>query len=234
MSGSQHGAALPPRRLPDSSGISVVLADDHPLIRQGLRGAFEAELDFSIVAETGDGLETVRLVERLEPDVLILDLMMPGLGGLDVLPIVRQRTPRTRVVVLSMHADETFVVQALKNGAVGYVLKGCDAAHAVEAVRQAASGQRYLSPGISQRAFHVCDEQAERTPPEPHDLLTPRERQALQLAAEGHRNADIAARLSISPRTAEMHRANAQRKLGLKTQADLIRYAIRRGMIPAE
>jgi DNA-binding NarL/FixJ family response regulator len=210
------------------------LADDHPLIRQGLRGALEAEPDFSIVAETSDGLETVRFVERLKPGVLVLDLMMPGLSGLDVLPIVRQRSPRTRVVVLSMYADENFVIQALSNGALAYVLKGCDAVYAVEAVRQAASGQRYLSPGISQRAFHVCDQKAEHAPPEPHDLLTPRERQTLQLAAEGHRNADIGARLSISPRTAEMHRANAQRKLGLKSQADLIRYALRRGMISAE
>lgn len=213
--------------------ISIVLADDHPLVRAGLRGVLEAEEEFSIVAEIGDGLETIRLIERLAPDVLVLDLMMPGLGGLDVLPIVRQRCPRTRVVVLSMYANEDFVLQALKNGALAYVLKGCDPSHAVEAVRQAAAGRRYLSPGISQRAFDAYQEKAEASPPDPHDMLTPRERQALQLAAEGHCNAEIAARLSISPRTAEMHRANAMRKLGLKTQAELIRYAIRRGMIPA-
>jgi two-component system response regulator NreC len=212
--------------------ISIVLADDHPLVRQGLRGALEVEQDFAIAAETGDGLETIRLVERLEPDVLVLDLMMPGLGGLDVLPIVRQRCPKTRVVVLSMFAGEDFVLQALKNGASGYVLKGCDPAHAVEAVRRAAAGQRYLSPGISERAFDAYQKKAEAAPPDPHDLLTPRERQALQLAAEGLSNAEIADRLSISPRTAEMHRANALRKLGLKSRADLTRYAIRRGMLP--
>src|SRR5438046_2546546 len=128
---------------------SIVLADDHPLVRQGLRGALEAEPAFAIVAETGDGLETVRLVEHLQPDVLVLDLMMPGLTGLDILPIVRQRSPRTRIVVLSMYANEDFVLQALKNGAIAYVLKGCDPAHAVEAVRRAAAGRRYLSPGIS-------------------------------------------------------------------------------------
>jgi two-component system response regulator NreC len=213
--------------------ISIVLADDHPLVRRGLRGALEAEPEFVILGETGDGLEAVRLVERLQPDVLVLDLMMPGLCGLDVLPIARQRSPRTRVVILSMYANEEFVLQALRSGAGAYVLKGCDPAHAVEAVRRAAAGQRYLSPGVSQRAFDAYHEKAGSGPPDPHDLLTPRERQALQLAAEGHSCAEIAARLSISPRTAEMHRANAMRKLGLKTQADLIRYAIRRGMIPA-
>jgi DNA-binding NarL/FixJ family response regulator len=214
--------------------ISIVLADDHPLVRRGMQGALEAEPGFAIVAETGDGLETVRLVERLRPDVLVLDLMLPGLSGLDVLPIVRQRCPQTRVVVLTMYAGEDFVLQALKNGALGYVLKGCDTAHAVEAVRRAAAGQRYLSPGISERAFDAYQEKADSAPPEPHDLLTPRERQALQLAAEGHSNAEIAGRLSISPRTAEMHRGHAMRKLGLKTQGDLIRHAIRRGMISPE
>src|SRR5436309_6180704 len=121
--------------------------------------------------------------------------MMPGLGGLDVLPIVRQRAPRTRVVVFSMYASEDFVLQALKNGATGYVLKGCDPAHVVEAVRRAAAGRCYLSPALSERAFDVYQERAESVPPDPHDLLTPRERQALQLAAEGHTCAEIAARL---------------------------------------
>jgi two-component system, NarL family, response regulator NreC len=214
--------------------IAIVLADDHPVVRQGLRGALEAEADFAIAAEAGDGLETVRLVERLQPDVLVLDLMLPGLSGLDVLPIIRQRSPRTRVVVFSMYANEDFVLQALKNGASAYVLKGCDPAQVAEAVRLAAAGRRYFSPAISERAFDAYHEKAEASPPDLHDLLTPRERQALQLAAEGHSSAAIAERLSISPRTAEMHRGNAMRKLRLKTQADLIRYAIRRGMIPGE
>jgi DNA-binding NarL/FixJ family response regulator len=214
--------------------ISIVLADDHPVVRAGLRRVLEAEPEFAIAAESGDGLETVRLVERLQPDVLVLDLMMPGLSGLDVLPIVRQRCPRTRVVVFSMYANEEFILQALRSGAVAYVLKGCDPAHAVEAVRRAAAGQHYLSPAISEHAFDAYHEKAESASPDPHDMLTPRERQALQLAAEGHSCQAIAARLSISPRTAEMHRANATHKLGLKTQADLIRYAIRRGMISAD
>jgi DNA-binding NarL/FixJ family response regulator len=215
--------------------ISIVLADDHPVVRQGLRGALEAETEFSVVAEAGDGLETVRLVERLQPRVLVLDLLMPGLSGLDVLPIVRQRAGGTRVVVFSMYASEDFVFQALKNGAVAYVQKGSDPGHVVEAVRRAAAGRRYLSPELSERAFDAYHEKAESVKPaDPHDLLTPREREALQLTAEGHTCSEIAARLSISPRTAEMHRGNAMRKLGLHSQAELICYAIRRGMLPGE
>ncbi len=213
--------------------ISIVLADDHPVVRQGLRRFLEPEPDFSVVGETGDGLETVRLVERLRPDVLVLDLVMPGLSGFDILPILRQRAPRTRVVVFSMYANDDFIRQALRSGAAAYVLKGCDPAHAVEAIREAMAGRRYLSPAIARR-FEAYRGKAETAPPDPHDLLTPRERQALQLAAEGHTNAEIAARLSISPRTAEMHRASALRKLGLKSPTELVRYAIRRGMISPE
>lgn len=214
--------------------ITIVLADDHPLVRKGLRGVLEAEPDLSVIGEAGDGLEALRLVERQRPDVLVADLMMPGLGGLDLLPIVRQRSPGTRAVVLSMFSSEDFVLQALRNGAVGYVLKGCDPAHVVEAVRRAATGRRYLCPGASEGAFEAYHEKAGAAPPDRHELLTPRERQVLQLAAEGGTSAEIADRLSISPRTAEMHRGSAMRKLGLKAQADLIRYAIRRGMIPVE
>ena len=214
--------------------ISVVLADDHPVVRQGLRGVLETDSEIAIVGEAGDGLEAVRVVERLEPDVLVLDLMMPALSGLDVLPIVRQRSPRTRVVVFSRSTSEELVLQALKHGAFAYVLKQCATEEVREAVRRAAAGRRYLSPGLSERAFDAYHEKAEAAPHDPHDLLTPRERQALQLAAEGHSNAEIASRLSISPRTAEMHRANALRKLGLKSTADLVRYAIRRGMLPPE
>jgi DNA-binding NarL/FixJ family response regulator len=194
----------------------------------------ESEPDLSVVGESGDGLETVRAVEQLRPDVLILDLLMPGLNGLDALPIVRKRAPRTHVVAFSMYSNEDFVLQAIKHGAMGYVLKGCDPSRLVEAVRRAAVGRSYLSPKISEGAFKARLEKPESIPTDPHDLLTPRERQVLQLAAEGHSNGESAARLSISPRTAEMHRSHGLRKLGLKTQADLIRYALRRGMISSD
>jgi two-component system response regulator NreC len=214
--------------------ISIVLADDHPVVRQGLRGILETTPELCVVGEAGDGLDTVRLVGRLQPDVLILDIVMPGLSGLDVLPVVRQRSPRTRIIIFSMYSSEDFVLQALRNGAVAYVLKGCDPAEVIEAVRLASAERHYLSPAISERAFEAYQQKAQAAPPDPHDLLTPRERETLQLAAEGHSNGEIAERLSISPRTVEMHRSRAMRKLGLKTQTELIRYALRRGMLPPE
>jgi two-component system, NarL family, response regulator NreC len=133
--------------------ISIVLADDHPVIRRGLRGLLEMEPDFAILAEAGDGLEAIRVVERIQPDVLILDLLLPGLSGLDVLPIVRQRAPKTNVVVFSMYSNEDFILQALKNGATGYIPKGCDPIHTIEGIRRAATGRRYLGPAISEHAF---------------------------------------------------------------------------------
>jgi DNA-binding NarL/FixJ family response regulator len=214
--------------------ITVVLADDHPLVRQGIRAVFEAEPDLDIVGEVGDGLQALRLTERLKPNVLVLDLMMPGLNGLDALPTLAQRCPETRVVVLSMYGDEAYVRQALCGGASAYVLKGCDPSLLVLAVREAAAGRHYLSPPLSERAIEAYLESARTAPPDPHQALTPREREVLQLAAEGHTGAEIGRRLSISPRTVEMHRANLMHKLGLRTQADLIRYALRRGMIPLE
>ena len=214
--------------------ISIMLADDHPVVRRGMQTLLEAEPDFSIVSATGDGLETVRLVERLQPDVLILDLMMPGLSGLEALRIIRQRSPRTRVVVLSMYGNNAFVATALMNGASGYVLKGCEEENLVRAVREAVVGRRYLSPPITERAIDAYIEQVRVGQLDPHETLTAREREVLQLAAEGNTGAEIAARLHISQRTVENHRANVMRKLGLKNQSELVRHAVRRGLIPLE
>jgi two-component system response regulator NreC len=166
--------------------------------------------------------------------VLILDVMLPSLNGLDVLPIVRQRAPRTATVVFSMYANEDFVRQALKNGAAGYVLKGCDPAETAAAVRCVAGGGRHLCAALAGLAEEQPAPAVGAAPADRHDLLTPRERQAIQLAAEGHSSAEIGKALYISPRTVEMHRAKAMHKLGLKSQAELIRYAIRKGMIPAD
>jgi two-component system, NarL family, response regulator NreC len=214
--------------------ISIVLADDHPVVRRGMQTLLKSEPDLSIVGETGDGLETVRLVERVQPDVLILDLMMPSLSGLEALRIIRQRSPRTRVVVLSMHSNNAFVAEALKNGATGYVLKGSDDVNLARAVREAAAGRRFLSPPVTERAIDAYIEQARSAQLDLHETLTPREREVLQLAAEGETSAEIASRLHISQRTVENHRANFMRKLGLKNQSELIRYALRRGLIPLE
>jgi DNA-binding NarL/FixJ family response regulator len=194
----------------------------------------EAESDFAIVGEANNGLEAVRLVERLHPMVVVLDLRMPGLSGLEALRIVKQRSPQTHVVILSMYSEEAFVIEALTHGAVGYVLKGCNPAHLVEAVRRAAAGQHYLSPALSEHAIQPYLEKTAAPPLHPHETLTPREREVLQLAAEGKANTEIGALLFISPRTVEMHRSHLMRKLGLRTHTDLIRYALKRGIIPAD
>ena len=213
---------------------TIVLADDHHVVRQGLRALLEAEPGFSVVAEAADGLAAADLVERLKPNVLVLDLMMPRLGGLEVARQVRRRSPQTRVVVLSMHANEAYVLEALRNGVAGYVLKESTAADLVQAVREAVAGRRYLSPPLSERAIELYVQKAQATLPDIYETLTSREREVLHLVAEGYSNADIAARLSITRRTAETHRARVMRKLGLHNQAELIRYALRRGILPME
>jgi two-component system response regulator NreC len=210
---------------------TIVLAEDHHIVRQGLRALLQAEPEFSVVGEAGDGLEAVRLVERIKPDVLVLDLILPGLNGLEVTRQVSQRSPATRVVVLSMHAAEAYVLEALKNGAAGYVLKDASAADLVRAVHEAAAGRHYLSPPLSERAVEAYTRKAQAATLDPYETLTTREREVLHLAAEGHSNAEIAERLVISPRTVETHRASLMRKLDLQSQTDLIRYALQRGII---
>ncbi len=213
---------------------TIVLADDHHVVRQGLRAVLEAEPAFSVIGEAADGLEAVRLVTDLRPHVLIVDLMMPGLSGLDVTRQARKHSPQTHVVILSMHAGEAYVLEALHNGAAAYVLKNASAADLVYAVREVTNGRRYLSPPLSERAIEAYAERARAGPPDPSEMLTPREREVLHLAAEGHSHLEIAARLGISPRTAEVHRANLMRKLDLHGQTELIRFALRRGIVPLE
>jgi DNA-binding NarL/FixJ family response regulator len=213
---------------------TIVLADDHPVVRQGMRALLEAEPDFRVIGEAGDGLEAASLVERLQPDVLVLDLMMPGLSGLETARQVRQRAPRTRVVILSMHADESYVLEALRHGAVGYLLKTSNPTDLVLAVREVAAGRRYLGPPLSERAIEAYIEKTGETPLDPYETLTAREREVLHLSVLGHSNAAIADRLGISPRTVETHRAHVMDKLNLRNQADLIGYAIRRRIIVTE
>lgn len=215
--------------------IRILLADDHQVVREGFRALLQAEADFEIVAETGDGLDAVRLVEQHKPQVLVVDLMMPGLNGLEVARQITQRSPRTRIVVLSMHANEAYVLEALKNGASAYVLKDASAAELVRAVREASAGRRYLSPPLSEPAIDSYIQRARTSDTlDLYDTLTNREREVLQLAAEGHTNAEIAGRLFISPRTVETHRANVMHKIGLRSQTELVRYALQRGILPME
>ena len=214
--------------------VTIVLADDHQVMRQGLRMVLEAQEHFQVVAEAGNGLDTIALVERFNPCVLIVDVMMPGLNGLEVTRQVRQRASRTRVIVLSMYSNEAYVLEALRHGAAGYVLKDAPADDLVHAVHEVVAGRRYLSPPLSERAIEAYLQKAQDTVLDPYETLTTREREVLQLAAEGRTNGDIAAALYISPRTVETHRAHVMRKLRLQNQADLIRYALQRGLLPME
>jgi len=191
----------------------------------------EGESGFSVVGEASDGIETVKMIERLRPNVLLLDLMMPGLSGLEVTRQVCQRCPQTRTLILSMHANEAYVLEALRNGATGYALKDASAADLVQAVHEVAAGRRYLSPPLSERAIETYVEKAKAAPPDAYETLTTREREVFQLAAQGLGNPEIASRLGVSPRTVETHRANLMRKLSLHSQTELVRYAIQRGII---
>jgi len=217
------------------AAVTIALADDHRVVRDGLRLVLQAEPDFQVVGEAGDGLDALNLVEETLPDVLVLDLMMPGLSVLEVARQCARRAPRTRVVVLSMHADESYVLQALSNGASGYVLKDASATELVRAVREVSAGRRYLSPPLSEKAIELYTAKA-RTggTTDIYERLTSREREVLHLTAEGLSSSAIAERLGISTRTAETHRGNVMGKLGLHNRADLVRYAIDRGLVSTE
>jgi two-component system response regulator NreC len=212
---------------------TIALAEDHHVVRQGFKLVLAAQTDFKLVGEAADGLEAVQLVGKAKPDVLLLDLMIPRLHGLEVTRQVRKENPNTRVIILSMHADEPYVMEALRNGASGYVLKDCTSADLVEAVRTVAAGRRYLSPSLAERALTGYVEHPGESELDVYETLTNRERLVLQLAAEGKTSGEIATALFISPRTAETHRANLMRKLNLRSQTDLVRFAIRRGIIAA-
>jgi DNA-binding NarL/FixJ family response regulator len=211
---------------------TVLLADDHQVLREALRFLLEAQPDFHIIAETGDGLEAVALVEKHRPDVLLVDMMMPGLNGLEVARRAKRLFPAGKVIVLSMYDAENYVVEALAAGVDAYVLKQSSSQELLAAIRQVMAGGVYLSPSLNERAVQAYIRQAhDARRADPFDLLSDREREVLQLAAEGLSNPQIAERLSLSPRTVEMHRFHLMRKLGLKTQTDLVKYAVRRGIV---
>lgn len=214
--------------------IRIVLADDHHVVRAGIRALLESEPGIEVVGEDFDGLTVESLTVSLRPDVLVLDVALPGLGGLEVLRRVKRSSPRVRVVMLTMHSDEGYVAAALRSGAVGYVLKCSPPGELVRALRAVTEGGRYIAPPLSAQSV---DEWARRTADaarDPLDTLTAREREALHLAAEGLSNPEIARRLGISVRTAEAHRASVLRKLGVRNQAELVRFAVERSLLPRD
>jgi len=203
-------------------------------VRHGLRMLLEAESGFCVVGEAQDGIEALDILETLQPDVAVIDLVMPRLNGLEVARQTGKRSPLTKVVMLSMYDNEAYVLEALRSGAKAYVLKSSTSSDLVQAIRAAVAGRRYLSPPLSQQAIKAYTKKTATTVLDSPQLLTTREQQVLQMAAEGFTNADIAARLSVSPRTVETHRTNLMNKLGLRTRTELIRYALRHGILPME
>ncbi len=211
--------------------ITIVLADDHLIVRQGLHALLKAETDFDVIGEAGDGIQAMDLVRKLNPDVVVLDLMMPGLNGLEVARQLGKQTPNTKIIILSMYDDEGFVLEALSNGVSAYVLKDAGSTDLIQAVREVQSGHRYLSPPLSDRAIDIYEQMTKANTTDKYEMLTNREREVFQLSAEGHTNSEIATRLGISVRTAETHRSRLMNKLDIHNQADLTRYALRRGII---
>jgi two-component system response regulator NreC len=211
--------------------ITIVLADDHHVVRQGLKALLEVEEGLSVVGEAADGVDAAQLTERLQPDVLVLDLMMGGMDGLEVAKQVRVRSPRTAVVVLSMYDNQAYVAEALRCGARAYVLKGSTSSDLLTAIRAAVAGRLFLSPPLTERAVEEYAKMVAEVAIDPFEGLTLREREVLHLTVSGLTSAAIAARLHISPRTVETHRSNLMRKLGIHTLADLIRYALERGIV---
>lgn len=212
--------------------LRVVLAEDHQVVREGLRALLARVPDILVVGEAADGAEAIAAVAGLDPDVLVLDLVLPTLGGQSVLQRLGAQGTRTAVVVLSAHDEARYVVEALKAGALGYVVKTAAWAELVHALHEVCAGRRYVSPSLSEEALalYATQQAAARR----HLPLSPRQLDVITLSVQGLSLAHVAERLSISPRTAETHRRVSMRKLGLRTQTDLVRWAMRSGLISPE
>jgi DNA-binding NarL/FixJ family response regulator len=211
--------------------IRIVLVDDHSLVRAGLRALLEHIAGATVVGEADNGRDALTLIEKLSPDLALVDISMPDMNGLETTSRIARDHPATRVVILSMHADEEYVHQALACGAVGYLLKNASEAELELAVRAVARGDRWLSPGVSRTVIAAAQA---ATLGGPLQVLTPRQREVLQLIAEGHGTRDIARRLGLGVKTVETHRAQIMDRLGIHDVPGLVRYAVRTHLVSAE
>jgi two-component system response regulator NreC len=216
---------------PQSALVRVLLAEDHTIVRKGLHALLADEADIEVIAEAEDGREAVRMTEELHPDVVLMDISMPGLGGLEATRQIKRWVPGVQVLVLTRHADEEYVFQILRAGASGYVVKSAAPAELVSAIRVVSQGGSFLSPAISRTVIEGYVRQAEGMVTDSYEQLTVREREVLQLIAEGLSSRKIAEQLTISEKTVRTHRANLMDKLDLHSTAELTRYAIRKGVI---
>lgn len=212
--------------------LRILIADDHPLLRRGLRALLDAEPDMEVVGEAGDGREAIDKAESLKPDVVVMDIAMPNLNGLDATREIRKRRMDCQIVILTAHAQERYLFPVLQAGGAGYVVKNAADSELVEAVRTVARGDVFLYPGATKllledymRHIHVGVER------ERYDLLTDREREVLRLVAEGYTSQEIANQLTLSPKTVETYRARVMEKLDLQHRSELVKYALRVGLI---
>jgi len=212
--------------------LRIVLADDHTVVRSGLRALLERNTNFEIVGEAENGRDVVALCASLRPDIVLMDVGMPLLNGIEATSALLKESPSTGVVMLSMYSDEAYVMRSLKAGARGYLLKDTVAPDLVAAIQAVSSGRSFFSPSIRQLlAEDYVRVLRQKGAVDSYELLSPREREILQLLAEGKTNKEVAARLFISPYTVETHRGNILEKLGLHNAAELILYAVRKGII---
>jgi len=210
--------------------ISILLADDHKMMRDGLRSALEEQPDFTVVGEADNGRGAVELALALAPNVIVMDISMPGLNGIDATRQIISHTPGARVIALSMHGDKRYITKMLEAGAVGYLLKSDAVTELVRAVREAMADQTYLSPKIARDVLEVYVRSPIAGKPPGESTLSEREREVLQLLAEGKSSKEIAAALGLSVKTVETHRTRIMRKLSLHTIAELTKYAVREGL----
>ena len=213
------------------TALRILLADDHTVVRQGLRKVLEERPEWQVVAEAGDGRDAVRLAEEFRPDVAVVDVAMPLLNGIEATRQITKRVPQTKVLVLSMYSDEAYVTQMLKAGATGYLLKDSADVDLLQAVQAVSQGKSFFSPAVARLMSDDYARQRGENAVDRYESLSEREREIFQLVAEGKTNKEIAALLFISPSTVETHRARIMEKLDLHSAAEIVLYAVRRGVI---